>query len=155
LSTGEGGAIALMNAQQADRLRSLRQNAMPINAWSRFTHSKSLPDLNLSELGYKMNYTDLQAAIGRVQLKRQAEFQAIRTDIGRLYYESLSPLDPAVRFQRDILHPYHARHLVAVRLPVEQMTLSRDQFLLALRDRNIGASIHYKPLHGMPLYRNS
>jgi dTDP-4-amino-4,6-dideoxygalactose transaminase len=32
------------------------------------------------------------------------------------------------------------------------MTVSRDEFLLQLRSWNIGASIHYAPLHMMPLY---
>jgi dTDP-4-amino-4,6-dideoxygalactose transaminase len=30
--------------------------------------------------------------------------------------------------------------------------MSRDDLLLALRERNIGASIHYRPLHSQPLY---
>jgi dTDP-4-amino-4,6-dideoxygalactose transaminase len=30
--------------------------------------------------------------------------------------------------------------------------IHRDELLLALRDSNIGASIHYRPLHGQPLY---
>lgn len=34
-----------------------------------------------------------------------------------------------------------------VRLPIEKMKLSRDELLLQLRSRNIGASIHYPPLH--------
>jgi dTDP-4-amino-4,6-dideoxygalactose transaminase len=50
------------------------------------------------------------------------------------------------------MHPYHARHLFVVRLPIEQMRLSRNDALLALREQNVGAAIHYAPLHLMPLY---
>ena len=32
------------------------------------------------------------------------------------------------------------------------MTRSRDEFVLELRAENIGASVHYAPLHAMPLY---
>jgi perosamine synthetase len=152
LSTGEGGAVALFDDRQADHLRSLRQNAMPVNAWNRFTKPGSLPYANLTELGYKMNFIDLHAAIGRVQLKRQAEFQARRAGIARIYHEELACLEPALGFQQEVLHPNHARHLFTVSLPVEQLTISRDEFLLQLRALNVGASIHYAPLHKMPLY---
>jgi dTDP-4-amino-4,6-dideoxygalactose transaminase len=152
LSTGEGGAIALFDAKLANRLRSLRQNAMPVDAWKRFSHSKSLLYSELTELGYKMNYTDLQACIGRVQLKRQPELQAKRLAVARCYHERLQELELPVSFQRDILHPNHARHLFAIQLGETQ--LSRDDLLLALRAGNIGASIHYAPLHRMPLYHD-
>src|SRR3989454_9151534 len=42
LSTGEGGAIALSDAKKAERLRSLRQHGMPVDAWRRFSHPKSI-----------------------------------------------------------------------------------------------------------------
>lgn len=152
LSTGEGGGIALFDDDEADRLRSLRQNGMPINAWSRFSKPKSMLYSNLTELGYKMNFIDLQAAIGRVQLRRQPEFRTLRSDIARLYCDELECLEPRLRFQSEVLHPRHARHLFTVTLPFERMNVSRDAFLLQLRAMNIGASIHYAPLHMMPLY---
>lgn len=153
LSTGEGGAIALTDAKQADRLRSLRQNALPVDAWKRFTHPQALLMSNLlTELGYKMNYTDLQACIGRVQLRRQKEFHARRLEIARRYYEFLKELPSPITFQSKILDEAHARHLFLIELPVDHMALSRDEFLLELRARNVGATIHYTPLHIMPLY---
>jgi len=39
-----------------------------------------------------------------------------------------------------------------VLLPIEQMKIDRDDFMVLLRERNIGASIHYSPLHLMPFY---
>lgn len=152
LSTGEGGAIALFDDDQAQRLRSLRQNAMPANAWSRFVKSSSILYASLNELGYKMNFIDLQAAIGRIQLRRQPEFQALRLDIARTYWQALKGLEPAVQFQRGVLHSYHSKHLFTVRLPLDRLSVSRDEFLLELRAMNVGASIHYAPLHTMPLY---
>jgi perosamine synthetase len=150
LSTGDGGAIALFDEKLANWLRSLRQNAMPVDAWKRFTHSKSLLCSEIDELGYKMNYTDLQACIGRVQLKRHPEMQAKRLKIAQHYCEHLQALETPVSVQRDILHPNHARHLFVIQLGETEPF--RDDLLLALRARNIGASIHYAPLHRMPLY---
>jgi perosamine synthetase len=152
LSTGDGGAISLFNEKLADRLRSLRQNAMPVDAWKRFTHSKSILYSEISELGYKMNYTDLQACIGRAQLNRQPELQMKRLKIAQYYGEHLQMLGVPVDLQQDVLHPNHARHLFVILLG--DMKLSRDDLLLELRARNIGASIHYAPLHCMPLYED-
>ena len=152
LSTGEGGAIALTDDDQADRLRSLRQNGMPVNAWNRFVKSTSTTCSDLTELGYKMNFTDLQASIGRVQLRRQGEFHALRAGIAQIYRETLCGLEPALLFQSEVLHSRHARHLFTVTLPIDRMRISRDELLLELRGMNVGASIHYAPLHTMPLY---
>lgn len=152
LSTGEGGAIALFSKRTADRLRSLRQNGMPVDAWKRFSFPKTIIRSELIELGYKMNYTDLQAAIGRVQLKRQAQFRAARLAVARRYCLGLAGLP--ITLQPGILSDEHARHLFLVQLPLERMRTSRNQLLLGLRQRNIGATVHYAPLHRMPLFRS-
>lgn len=150
LSTGEGGAVAVFDDAIAARLRSLRQNGLSADAWKRYSHPQTALVPGLVELGYKMNFIDLQAVIGRVQLRRQGEFAALRLALASRYGERLE--GSAVKFQSGSLHPDHARHLLVVVLPVERMSRTRDQLVLALRERNIGASIHYAPLHAMPLY---
>lgn len=154
LSTSEGGAITLFDEAQANHIRSLRQHALPLDAWMRFTHPKTILLSNhLTELGYKMNYTDLQASIGRVQLARYDELQAIRYRIAHVYVRMLKETFPGLGFQRDILEPGHARHLFVIQLP-KDIKMSREDLILALRAQNIGATIHYSPLHGMPLYNS-
>lgn len=150
LSTGEGGAIALNDDKVADQLRSLRQHGMPVNAWKRFINPKSMIYSQLEQLGYKMNYIDLHACIGRIQLKRFDEMQRIRQNIALRYAAELS-----FKYQKDLTSESHAKHLYVVRLPLSEMKMSRDEFLLAMRDRNIGASIHYMPLHMMDFYREN
>ncbi len=152
LSTGEGGAIALKCPDLADRLRSLRQNALPNDAWKRFSQPHAVPTMTLAELGYKMNYTDLQAALGRIQLRRQDAFRDARLAVARHYSDELRRLPFRAVPQAGLTDARHARHLFVVQLPVERMTASRDVVLRQLRARNIGASIHYPPLHLMPLY---
>ncbi len=149
LSTGEGGAIALSDTAIAETLQSLRQHALPIDAWKRFTHPKSVLLSNqLAELGYKMNYTDLQASIGRVQLARFDSMQQRRQKIAEIYFEGL--LGCSIGFQQSCTDASHAKHLFVIRLPLENIRYDRDELILALRAKNIGASIHYAPLHLMP-----
>ena len=155
LSTGEGGAIALFDPKVANRLRSLRQHGLTADAWKRFTHPHNALIPGIEELGYKMNYTDLQAAIGRVQLRRQPEMAARRQEIAGHYLHALAAVHPPIEFQHNILHAGHARHLLVVKLPTAHLGMSRNDILLALRRRNIGASIHYAPLHTMPVYQTS
>jgi len=152
LSTGEGGAVALHDEKKADRLRTLRQHGLTNDAWKRFSHPQAALTPALIELGYKMNYTDLNACIGRVQLQRQAEFQATRCEIANTYLKRLGSMHKKLLPQSGLESESHAKHLFVVRLPIGEMALSRNEVVLALRAKNVGASIHYSPLHTMPLY---
>jgi perosamine synthetase len=155
LATAEGGAVALADGRKAGHLRSLRQHALPVNAWKRFTHPKTVfLSGALAELGFKMNFTDLQATIARVQLRRQPEFDRRRLQIARHYLRRLRPAMPALGFQTAIGDAGHARHLFVILLPLQPGAPTRDEVLHALRLRNIGATVHYAPLHHMPLYRH-
>lgn len=152
LSTGDGGAIALYDKETAGRLQSLRQQGLAADAWKRFTFPKASFVPSTTEVGYKMNYTDLQACIGRIQLKRQPELSQIRWQIAKLYLDRLARIGKKIPWQSGLESEAHARHLFVVKLPIEEMALSRDDVLLELRARNVGASIHYAPLHTMPRY---
>ena len=154
LATAEGGAIALSDSRCAKRLQSLRQHALPVSAWKRFTDPKSLLiSRDIDELGYKMNFTDLQACIARVQLKRQSEFAKRRLAIARLYWEHISKSCPEIATQVKVCSEGHARHLFTILLPQNIGRLQRDKLVRNLRKREIGATIHYAPLHSMSLYR--
>lgn len=153
LSTADGGAIALFDAAKAARLRSLRMNGQDSNAWSRYADPATAFVPGISELGYKMNLTDLQAAIGRVQLRRQEAMAATRAQLAHRYLQRLGEAGIAIPFQRGALEPGHARHLLVGLFGANVTGMDRDELLLALRARNVGASIHYLPLHAQPLYR--
>lgn len=154
LSTGDGGALALADRNMAERARSLRQSGLAVDAWKRFSEPrKGFLTHTVRELGYKMNYTDLQAAIGRVQLKRNKEFARKRLAIARRYEDRLGRVQPSLGFIHGQTAADHARHLFLVKLPLERMRISREKVFLNLRSRNIGVSLHYHPLHLMPFYR--
>ena len=151
LSTGEGGAIALNNVVQAQKLRRLRQHALPIDAWKRYSSRNDvLLSNNLTELGYKMNYTDLQACIGRVQLRRFNIMQKIRSELVDFYSESLA--NTGLILQDKCRDNSHAKHLFVFYSDEKEIIYDRGSLVLKLRERNIGASIHYTPLHLMELY---
>ena len=153
LSTAEGGAVALADPEAAVRIKSLRQHGLPLDAWKRFTDARSVYLAGqLSELGYKMNYTDLQAALGRVQLQRYAELQGRRGQIADYYVERISRDTPSVLLQAGVRRDSHARHLFVIQLPIEKMSRNRDEVVMSFREKNLGVTLHYQPLHQMPLY---
>lgn len=153
LSTADGGAIALADPEKAEHLRRLRMSGMGTNAWSRYTSAATSFVAGVSELGYKMNFTDLQAAIGRVQLKRLDAMSGVRLQVAERYRDRLRELSLSIPFQDGAFGPDHARHLLVGLFAAADTGRGRNELLLALRARNIGASIHYQPLHTMPLYR--
>lgn len=153
LSTGDGGAVAVSDPELAEKVRLASHQGLNSDAWKRFSHPMAALTPGIAELGYKMNFTDLNASIGRVQLKRQPEFREWRLRIATQYFDRLSVGNEAIRFQEGITFPGHARHLFVIRLPLKDMAIGRNELLLELRARNIGASIHYAPLHTLPLYQ--
>lgn len=152
LSTGEGGAIALFDTSKANRLRSLCMNGMESNAWSRYIEPSNAFTKELVEIGYKMNFTDLQAAIGRVQLSRFNKMARTRFELVKHYKNRLEKFKVEVSFQTGIFDDNHAHHLLIAQFNLAKFGIHRDELLLELRARNIGASLHYKPLHIQSAY---
>ena len=152
LSTADGGAIALFDSDKAERLRCLRMSGLESNAWSRFTKPSTTFITEVTELGYKMNFTDLQAAIGRVQLSRLHQMARSRLEIA-LHYKKLFDMHCIrAHFQKSTFDHAHARHLLVAKFDPAETGISRNELLLRLRAQNIGASVHYQPLHIQPLY---
>lgn len=152
LATGEGGAIVLLDPELAQRFRCLRMHGMESSAWSRYVKPSTLAPAALEELGFKMNYADLQAAIGRVQLSRFPAMQAHRHQLALRYQWRLAKGLPWLKMQSGCFEESHAKHLLVGLFDPDFTGMSRDGLLKELRNRNIGASIHYSPLHRMPLY---
>jgi dTDP-4-amino-4,6-dideoxygalactose transaminase len=97
--------------------------------------------------------TDISAALGLHQLRKLSLLHARRRQIAARYQEAFSRYEeleiPVARQEVE-----HAWHLYIVRLNLERLTISRNQFIEELRARNIGTSVHFIPAHIHPYYRN-
>lgn len=91
LTTGEGGMITTANAELAARLRRLRQHAMGVSDLARHSANKVIAE-TYDEVGYNYRMTDLQAAVGVVQLRRLDEMLAKRRALAARYTERLAKL---------------------------------------------------------------
>jgi len=151
MTTGEGGMITTSDDALARRLRLLSLHGMSRDAWKRYTETGSWY-YEVLEPGYKYNMTDVQAALGIHQLRRLDGFIQRRQEIAAMYDEAFSDL-PEVLLPPRLPGRNHTFHLYPIRLHAGLFQLNRSEFIEQLRVRNIGASVHFIPLHRHPFYR--
>ena len=83
LTTGDGGMITTDDLDLATRMRRLRIHGIDVDAEVR--HRSGVVTERYAEAGFNMRLTDIQAAIGRVQLSRLAEIVERRRALARRY----------------------------------------------------------------------
>lgn len=150
ITTGEGGMLVTNNDEVAKRVSLMRLHGIDRDVWNRYTSSEGSWKYAVVAAGFKYNMTDIAAAIGREQLKKAKRFLSDRKSIATQYSSGLSPLD---FIQIPPAADYHSWHLYIIRVIVEKLTIGRDRFIEELKNRGIGTSVHYIPLHIMPYYR--
>jgi perosamine synthetase len=153
LTTGEGGMVTTEDSELADRVRMLSLHGISKNAYARYTAAGTWR-YEILELGYKYNLTDMQAALGLSQLAKCDMMRDKREQIANRYTEALSSLD-AYEIPRAVSGTQHAWHLYAIKVKPEVLTLSRDQIIEELKQRGIGTSVHFIPLHTHPYYQKN
>jgi dTDP-4-amino-4,6-dideoxygalactose transaminase len=151
ITTGEGGMIVCRDEALARRISVMRSHGIDRAVWNRYSDTRASWYYEVVEAGYKYNLPDLLAAIGRVQLARAWELLRMREEIAAAY-------DSAFSGNECILlpptGPGDARHLYPLRLNPQRLRISRDEFILKLKEAGIGVSVHFIPLHTMPFYKN-
>lgn len=149
LTTGEGGMITTTRAEWAARARRLREHAMSISAVDR--HASVLaPAEEYLELGFNFRMTDVQAAIGIVQLGRLAEMVARRRQLARRYAAGLAGL-AGIRPVED--PPFGSSNFQSYWVEVSApYPLERDGLLAALAAAGISARRGIMAAHRQPAY---
>lgn len=147
--TGEGGMVLAAREEDAARIKVLALHGMSKDAWKRFS-DEGYRHYYVTECGYKYNMTDIQAALGIHQLARIEVNWARRRHIWARYQRELAglglglPAEPGAR---------HAYHLYTVMVDEERCGVSRDAFLEAMTEQNIGVGVHYLSIPEHPYYR--
>jgi dTDP-4-amino-4,6-dideoxygalactose transaminase len=139
LTTGEGGMVITNDPLVAQKCASLRHQAY---AASPYLHEA---------IAYNFRMTEMQAAIGLVQLRKLPALTEQRRANAQYYDESI----PAVRFPRPQRDPSrgHVYHQYTLRLP-SQSKDSRDGVREKLERAGIGTGVYYPvPVHKQPPYQ--
>ncbi len=142
MTTGEGGVILTNDETIAKLCRSLRnQGRGEGGAW--LLHER---------LGYNYRLSEIHCALGIVQLERLEEMLRKRERVAQMYKERLQNLN-------DVKVPYVAPHVkiswfvYVIRLAERYTQVDRDRMLAGLRERGVGCSNYFSPIHLQPFYR--
>ena len=150
LTTAEGGMLT-GPPEVLEEARIWSLHGMNRDAWKRYGAGSSWR-YEVSRPGFKYNMTDLQAAIGLHQLEKLPLFGSRRAAIARRYDAAFSACGffeiPAQRPEIE-----HAWHLYVLRLNLDRLTISRNEFIEQLAARKIAASVHFIPVHMHAFYR--
>ena len=150
VTTGEGGMIVTRDRRLATRLRSLRHHGVSMSDFARHAAGRVVVEA-YREVGYNYRMTDVQAAMGLVQLGRLEEFVARRREQGERYDRAFAkhpalaiPQVPAnVRFN---YQTYLLRLLRGARV-------SRDTLMQRLLEQEIATRRGVMAAHREPAYR--
>ena len=134
ITTIEGGMIVTNDAQVAERARLLRSHGSPRT----YEHVM---------LGYNMRTTDLNAAVGLVQLNKLQGWNSTRRENAAYLSASLGKI-PGVIPPKIREGCEHIFHQYTIRIP------NRDTAAQKLREKGVGVGVHYPtPIHLQPLYK--
>ena len=149
LTTGDGGMITTRHAAWDERLRLLRQHGMTVSDRTRHDASTvAFEEYAVCAFNYRM--TDLQAAVGREQLRRLAEIVGRRRRLADSYRSLLAVL-PDVRTAQESDFVRSNWQSFWVRLPAAVDQRAVMQFLL---DRGIASRRGICNAHQEPAYRD-
>ncbi|HEV7146129.1 MAG TPA: DegT/DnrJ/EryC1/StrS aminotransferase family protein [Pedococcus sp.] len=151
LAIGEGGMVTTDDDDFADTLVSTRLHGMSRDAWRRYVPGAGWR-YDVAVDGLKANLTDVQAAIGRAQLRRFAADQARRVEVAARYDAQLVGLE-SISLPPRPMTGRHAWHLYAVRIGA-QFPVPRDKLIDRLTALGIGSSVHFIPLHQLTWHVN-
>jgi perosamine synthetase len=151
LPIGEGGMLTTDDPSVADYVRQARLHGMSQDAWKRYLPGSAWR-YDVAFPGLKANMTDVQAAIGRAQLRHFRSWQQRRIELVARYDERLKSLSGVVLPTRPRIDK-HAWHLYVIRV-MPEYGLGRDQFIAELSERGIDCSVHFIPLHHQSYLRH-
>jgi dTDP-4-amino-4,6-dideoxygalactose transaminase len=142
MTTIEGGAISGGSAEEL--------KALELHRWH--GQVKSGPDgFDTLLPGGKCNLSDVAAVVGLGQLRRLEEFNARRRALIAHYYKLWAAQAPLRLPERG--DQGHSWHVFTPLLPLARLSISRREFIEAMKARGIGVGVHYPAIHLFTAYR--
>jgi dTDP-4-amino-4,6-dideoxygalactose transaminase len=150
ITTGEGGMLTTHRADWAARARTLREHSRGSSPADGQDPVQPRPDVYL-EIGFNYRMTDLQAAVGIVQLRRLAQVVSRRREIAAMYAAGLTGLN-GLRLVAD--PPFGTTNYQSFWIEVlPGFATSREGLLSRLADAGISATRGIMAAHRQPAYR--
>lgn len=145
----EGGALVTNDEEIYKRSASLALHGISRDAWKRYTKGGTWR-YDVVEIGWKYNMTDIQAAIGLVQLRRIEEMKKKREQIYQYYKKALTGVDGLELLEGNgYTDPF--RHIFVVKITSKKCT--RDEFISKMKEQDIICSVHFIPVYQFTAYK--
>jgi dTDP-4-amino-4,6-dideoxygalactose transaminase len=156
LTTAEGGALAFSSHLPIDHDAVYSWfNTMSLHGQTKDALAKSKAGAwryDVVEPGFKCNMTDLQAAIGLVELARyNSEMLPRRKDICKRYSDGLSAHEWAEipSFKDDLRESSYHLYMLRVKGASEA---DRDDIIQRMAEKGVSANVHFQPLPMLTAY---
>ena len=131
----------------------MRLHGIGRDAWKRYSAEGSW-HYEVLDSGYKYNLTDIQSAIGIVQLAKCDSMNSARGQIAARYSKGFAE-ERALQVPTVADDRTSAWHLYVLRLNLEEISTTRSEMIEKLKERGIGTSVHFIPLHMHPYYQRA
>lgn len=149
LTTGEGGMLTTVDPELAARARRLREHGMNVSAAERHQSRQPVIESYL-EVGFNYRMTDIQAAVGLVQLAKLDAMVSRRRELAAAYQEALADV-PGLRPVQD--PPWGESNFQSFWVELgEDYPLSRNELLQALAGEGISGRAGIMAAHRQPAY---
>jgi dTDP-4-amino-4,6-dideoxygalactose transaminase len=152
LTTGEGGAVTTNDGELAATIRLSSLHGQTRDAREKLGAGGWRYDIALP--GYKFNMTDMQAAVGLVQLDKLDENIGKRRRVAARYGEALRGYG-FLTLPSEEGSFTHSWHLYPILIDFSALRIDRDELIRALEGENIGVNVHFIPVHSMSWYRKT
>ncbi len=150
LATGEGGMLTTEDTKLAERLRRMRLHGIKGQ-----TYGRKRWVYDVTERGFKYNMSDMNAALGRVQLARSEETLERRRSIHERYNAAFADLENAAKIRRNPATGHESSHHLYTLEISRGCGITRDRFVEEMYARNIAVSLHFIPLYRLSRYRST
>lgn len=151
ITTGEGGMVTTNSDQLAGKVIELRSHGITRDVQKMTKEPDGDWFYQQVDLGFNYRMTDIQAALGRSQLKRLNSYIRKRHDLANSYHQRLADLPVKVPFQDP--NTYSAYHLYPILLDLDRLQTNKRTIFKTLRDAGVGVNVHYIPVHTQPYYQ--
>jgi UDP-4-amino-4-deoxy-L-arabinose-oxoglutarate aminotransferase len=148
LTCGEGGALVTNDDQLAERVRLLRLHGMNKNANDR--HKEGYKHWDMTELGWKYNMDNIQAAILLPQMDRLVDNWSKREKLACCYEDRLAGV-PGVSWPKKLDDVQHARHLFTIWVDAQR----RDKIIDSLQEEGISVMVNYRAIHLLTYFKET
>ena len=153
ITTGEGGMVTTNDDALAETMIMLRNHGATVSEEERHHGPRPyiLPDFNL--LGFNYRMTDLQGAVGLVQLEKLDILNKERQQWANYYRHALA----GISWLRTPVNPngyHHGWQAYVCYVDEEKTTLKRNELMAMLHDKGISTRPGTHAVHMLGLYRD-